>query len=129
MWRLTLSRGNSRLGYVHCCRSMRKGFVTVLLVAGLMLPCSAQARQVGGGDIVFKPREPSVKQVIFSHDKHVEGQGIKCVDCHYMIFQMAKGSFKMDMNKITKGDFCGKCHNGQKAFDVKETKNCIRCHK
>jgi len=29
------------------------------------------------------------------------------------------GFYKMDMSKLTKGDFCGKCHNGQKSFDVK----------
>jgi c(7)-type cytochrome triheme protein len=35
----------------------------------------------------------------------------------------------MEMSKINKGDFCGKCHNGQKGFDVKDPKNCDRCHR
>jgi c(7)-type cytochrome triheme protein len=30
---------------------------------------------------------------------------------------------------LTKGSFCGKCHNGEKSFDVKDTKNCVKCHK
>src|SRR5512147_513431 len=105
---------------------MKERFITVLCIAGLMLPCLAQAREAGGGDIVFKPREPGIKQVLFSHDKHVIVQGIKCVKCHYSIFQMARGTFAMDMDKMAKGRFCGECHNGQKAFDVKGPKNCIR---
>jgi c(7)-type cytochrome triheme protein len=42
---------------------------------------------------------------------------------------MTQGSYKMEMGKITKGDFCGKCHNGGKSFDVKDAKNCDKCHK
>lgn len=94
-----------------------------------MQPYPSQARQIAGGDIVFKPRKPGAKKIVFSHNNHVEGYRLKCADCHYMIFQMARGSCKMDMDKITKGDFCGKCHNGQKAFDVKDIRHCVRCHK
>ena len=35
----------------------------------------------------------------------------------------------MDLAKIAKEDFCGKCLNGQKGFDVKNKKNRIRCHR
>jgi len=35
----------------------------------------------------------------------------------------------MEMSKITKGDFCGKCHNGERSFDVKEASSCVKCHK
>lgn len=107
---------------------MKERIITVLCVAGLMQPCFAQATKAGGGDIVFKPNEPGIEQILFSHDEHVTGQGIKCVKCHYSIFQMAKGASLMDMNGLSRGLFCGKCHNGQKSFDVKDPKNCIRCH-
>lgn len=93
----------------------------------LFVPLSVFAEKVGGGDITFKPKNSG--QVVFSHDKHVSGKGLKCTGCHYQIFQMQQGSYKMDMDKITKGDFCGKCHNGQKSFDVKEQSNCGKCHK
>jgi len=105
---------------------MKKTFAIGLLLC-LMLPFTAAAEKVGGGDITFNP--PNAKPVIFSHEKHVTEKGLKCTGCHYQIFQMAKGSYKMEMSKITKGDFCGKCHDGQKAFGVKEQKNCVRCHK
>ena len=91
----------------------------------LTVPGSASA-EVGGGDLRFAPK--GALPVLFSHEIHVVEKGLKCTDCHYQIFQMAQGSYKMQMKKITKGYFCGKCHNGQKAFDVKEKTNCSRCH-
>jgi len=107
-----------------------KRLIIVSMVAVLVcltVPFSAFAQKVGGGDLTFTPKNAA--PVVFSHEKHVNGQGLKCTGCHYQIFQMAQGSYKMDMSKITKGDFCGKCHNGQKGFDVKEQKNCVRCHR
>ncbi|MDH4162959.1 MAG: cytochrome c3 family protein [Nitrospirota bacterium] len=41
--------------------------------------------------------------VVFSHEIHVKSRGIKCTACHYQIFQMSKGSSKIDMSMITKG--------------------------
>jgi c(7)-type cytochrome triheme protein len=98
-----------------------------ILIFCLVIPFTAVAEKVGGGDIKFNPKNAS--PVVFSHEKHVNDKGLKCTGCHYQIFQMQQGSYKMDMDKITKGDFCGKCHNGQKSFDVKDQKNCYKCHK
>lgn len=98
-----------------------------LVVYSLALPRSAFAEKVGGGDLTFTPK--NAHPVVFSHEIHVKGSGLKCTGCHFQIFQMAQGSYQMDMAKITKGAFCGKCHNGQKAFDVKMEKNCVRCHR
>ena len=92
------------------------------------MPLSAfSGDKVGGGDLTFTPK--NARNVVFSHNIHVTVKGLKCTGCHYQVFQMTKGSYKMDMSKMTKGDFCGKCHNGQKSFDVKDPKNCERCHK
>ena len=98
--------------------------VAVVLAA---LPLAALAEKVGGGDLQFTPKNAA--PVTFSHEKHVRDKGLKCTGCHYQIFQMAHGSYKMNMTKMNKGEFCGRCHNGQKSFDVKETKNCTRCHR
>jgi c(7)-type cytochrome triheme protein len=106
---------------------MEKSITVAVLVLGLLFPLPVFAQKVGGGDIKFSPKEAA--PVIFSHAKHVTEKGLKCTGCHYQIFQMQQGSYKMDMEKINKGDFCGKCHNGQKSFDVKDQKNCTRCHK
>jgi c(7)-type cytochrome triheme protein len=104
-----------------------KKIVAVYLLMGLVVPLLALADTVGGGDMTFTPK--GAAKVFFSHQVHVNVKGLKCSGCHYHVFQMAKGSYKMDMSKITKGDFCGKCHNGKRSFDVNEAKSCARCHK
>jgi c(7)-type cytochrome triheme protein len=106
---------------------MKKLLVACIVMTCLVVPITVSAQKVGGGDLTFTPKNAS--QVVFSHEKHVQEKGLKCTGCHYQIFQMAQGSYKMDMSKITKGDFCGKCHNGQKGFDAKDQKNCSRCHR
>ncbi len=100
----------------------------VLFCLALPFVASAQTEKspVGGGTITFTPK--NVSPVVFSHELHVSQKGLRCTGCH-LATQMAQGSYKMDRSKITKDDFCGKCHNGQKSFDVNDKKNCVRCHK
>ncbi len=105
---------------------MKKIFAICFMLS-MMLAFNVGAQVVGGGDLTFRPK--GATSVVFSHDVHVKGKGLKCTGCHYQIFQMTQGSYKMDMSKLTKGAFCGKCHNGEKTFDVKEAKNCAKCHK
>jgi c(7)-type cytochrome triheme protein len=81
---------------------------------------------VGGGDLTFAAQ--GAKPVFFSHAKHVDGKKYKCSACHYAVFQMAKDSYKMDMSKINKGQFCGSCHNGDRSFDVSDKASCSKCH-
>ena len=106
---------------------MKKLLILSTIISCLLVPLCSSAEKVGGGDLTFAPK--NAPPVVFSHERHVRGAGLKCAGCHYAIFQMAQGSYKMEMSKINKGDFCGKCHNGQKAFDVKEQTNCGRCHR
>jgi c(7)-type cytochrome triheme protein len=106
---------------------MKRLLMITIVTVCLSVPMSVFAHMVGGGDIIFTPK--NALPVVFSHDKHVDVKGLKCTACHYQIFQMARESYKMDMNKLKEGSFCGKCHNGQIAFDVKDKKNCIRCHR
>jgi c(7)-type cytochrome triheme protein len=100
---------------------------SMLLAMGLVLCWSTAFGAVGGGDMTFEAK--GEKSVFFSHEKHVEGEQKKCSACHYHLFQMAKGSYKMDMSKINKGMFCGVCHNGHRSFDVKDKASCAKCHK
>lgn len=104
---------------------MKKGLLICaifVLIAGFAI-----ASTTGGGDRTFKPEK--AKPVFFSHDRHVTLSGKKCSACHYHTFQMAEGSFQMNMEKLNKGEFCGICHNGQRAFDAKDKANCEKCHK
>jgi c(7)-type cytochrome triheme protein len=98
-----------------------------VLSFSLALPFSAVAENVGGGDLTYTPK--GAKPVVFSHEIHVNVKGLKCSNCHYHMFQMSPESYAMDMSKLTKGEFCGKCHNGQKSFDLKDANNCSKCHK
>jgi c(7)-type cytochrome triheme protein len=43
-----------------------------------------------------------------------------------MFPKMKQGTVTITMEQIYAGQFCGVCHNGQRAFEAK--KNCNRCH-
>ncbi len=79
---------------------------------------------VGGGDITFSLSSAST--VIFSHDAHVTKHKQKCGDCHYRIFTTTAQRKDVTMAEMQKGQSCGVCHNGQRAFDVKGF--CAKCH-
>lgn len=62
--------------------------------------------------------------VNFSHQGHAKKYG--CGDCHPKPFQTKKGTTKIIMDEMYKGNTCGKCHNGKIAF---ASTDCARCHK
>ncbi len=105
---------------------MKRLLAIMVVIIGIVIPLGSIAQEVGGGDLIFSPK--NAFPVAFSHKKH-EVKGLKCSGCHYHTFQMEKGAaYKMDMTKMTKGAFCGRCHNGEIAFDVKDQKSCSLCH-
>jgi c(7)-type cytochrome triheme protein len=106
---------------------MMKTALTLIAVICLVMSAAGIAAASGGGDLTFKAE--NAKTVTFSHDQHVNIKALKCSACHNHTFQMSKGSDKMDMKKINKGQFCGRCHNGVHAFDVNDKASCARCHK
>ena len=95
------------------------GFLAVVVAQKAM----AQAK--GPADYTFSAGAQG--NVVYSHQFHLS-KNLKCTDCHTKIFKMAKpAAFTMaDMNK---GEYCGACHDGQKAFSVKDAANCSKCHK
>lgn len=105
---------------------IRRVFVAAMLIGSLSVPVATPAAPAGGGDLTFTPQ--NALPVVFSHNRHMKERGIKCSGCHYQFFQMARGSYRMEMEKITKGKFCGRCHNGRVSFDVQDPKNCACCH-
>jgi len=106
---------------------MKKILATVIIVLSLLTPVAVLAQPVGGGgDLTFKPH--NALPVTFSHDKHVKRSKLKCSSCHYQLFQMAQGAYRMEMKKIAKGELCGRCHNGQASFEAWKPQNCSRCH-
>lgn len=106
---------------------MRRAVCFFLAVVFVLLPLLVSAK-VGGGDVEFKPKGAGA--VVFQHEYHVNIKGTKCNNCHYKVFAMSGGApYKMNMETLTKGQFCGLCHDGKKAFDLKTPANCKRCHK
>ena len=79
--------------------------------------------------IIFKANKESreladMLPAVFSHVAHNKKN--KCKDCHPAIFAEKIGTANITMKKNMNGEYCGKCHTGEKAFDLS---NCGRCHK
>lgn len=78
------------------------------------------------GDVVINNFSDSskVRPAVFPHWFH--RKLFTCNVCHLDLeFQMKAGSNKINMREITKGKFCGECHNGKIAWSVL---NCQKCH-
>ena len=74
-------------------------------------------------DIVFNvSRAYPVPNVVFPHAPHT--MWLNCRTCHPDIFIMKQGANPVSMDRIIKGEFCGRCH-GVVAFPVTD---CFRCH-
>jgi len=62
--------------------------------------------------------------VAFSHQSHAKRES--CSACHPGLFNTKRGASKITMEMMYKGDSCGKCHDGKKAF---ASTDCTKCHK
>ncbi len=82
----------------------------------------AQDQAVLPLDVELVPTAGEMFKVVFPHKPHTEWLG--CPNCHTGIFQMAKGTDPITMEKINAGQYCGVCH-GKVAFAAT---TCGRCH-
>ncbi|MGE5300868.1 MAG: cytochrome c3 family protein [Acidobacteriota bacterium] len=99
---------------------------TLILTVFIALAFVGSALAVPAGKTVeFK--DGAMGKVIFDGKVHAD-KGLKCNDCHTKIFPMKK-SEKLTMAAMNEGKECGTCHNGEKAFSVKDAKDCAKCHK
>ena len=99
----------------------------VLAISVVMLAMAVTAYAVPSGKTVeFDPK--GAGKVVFSGKVHAD-KGLKCADCHASgLFKMKKCADAITMKDMNEGKFCGHCHNGTKAFSVKEAANCAKCH-
>ncbi len=68
--------------------------------------------------------DAGMNPVIFPHWFH--RIRFRCKVCHAELgFEMRAGANKVTMEKISAGEFCGACHNGEVAWSVE---NCALCH-
>ncbi len=96
----------------------------LVLLAALCIPAVIIAQS--GGDLKFTPA--GMDPILFSHDHHTKVKGVKCMACHFNMFEKTGKGYQMKREKLTKKDFCEYCHNGMKGFDAQSTRNCTRCH-
>jgi c(7)-type cytochrome triheme protein len=101
-----------------------KKLIGLGLFVALLAPSLVWSK-VGGGDVTYRP--PGADMVVFSHDLHVGKASLKCNDCHFKLFPIEGKGKKATMADMERGQSCGACHNGTRAFEVK--KNCTSCHK
>lgn len=66
--------------------------------------------------------EANKNNVLFPHLPHT--MWLDCRNCHPAIFRMQAGTNPITMEKILRGEFCGRCH-GVVAFPISD---CDRCH-
>lgn len=103
---------------------MKKHVVATGLILAVM--ASGAALAVGPGKTLEFTGSP-MGTVIFDGTAH-KNAGLTCSDCHNpeVFPKMKKGTVMITMNDLYAGKFCGRCHNGKKAFMIKD--NCTRCH-
>ena len=104
-----------------------KKFFVFALVAVVVLAMATVALAVGPGKTVDFAGGGHGK-VTFSGDTHKKAGA--CNACHSAIFPMKKGAAAgQTMKDMEAGKGCGTCHNGTKAFGVKDAASCGKCHK
>lgn len=100
-------------------------FFLVLSLAALMLQPAESAAVPYDREMRWKT---TMGEVVVPGRVHAD-RGVKCAECHPKIFQQKKGASHFIMDDIKMGNFCGRCHNGKRAFSATSGKNCYRCHK
>ena len=105
---------------------MRK-FLVIALVVVVTFAMSVSAFAVPAGKTVEFDGKGAGK-VVFDGKIHAD-KGLKCADCHQSgLFKMKKGGEVLTMKDMEAGKNCGACHNGTKAFGVKDAATCAKCH-
>lgn len=104
-----------------------KNLIVVAFAIVVTFVMAASAFAVGPGKTVEFDGKGAGK-VVFSGDVHGK-TGNKCADCHQKgLFKMKKGADVFTMKDLEAGNYCGACHNGAKAFSVKDPASCAKCH-
>lgn len=105
---------------------MKKFFVFALVVMVTFAFAMSAFAVAPGKTVEFDGK--GAGKVVFDGKKHAE-KGLKCADCHQSgLFKMKKGAEVLKMADMEAGKNCGGCHNGTKAFGVKDKATCVKCH-
>lgn len=86
---------------------------------------------IGGADVLGnivldkKSTLNGIPAVVFPHWKH--RSQFRCYACHPEPFAMEAGANDIGMAALQAGKFCGRCHNGELAFEI-GFNTCRQCH-
>ncbi|MGC3999167.1 MAG: cytochrome c3 family protein [Anaeromyxobacter sp.] len=102
-----------------------------VLVAGLLAggAVAGELPNLPKGQALVQAKDsPGV--VTFNHDMHVDGAHPSCLGCHpqpFGILGRSGGAQPLGITheKMEKGQACGACHDGKKAFGLDD---CSMCH-
>lgn len=107
------------LGYVDWMAALKNGKINPRWSLGEQPP----AENLLDLNIVFRTSAAyPVPDVVFPHLPHT--MWLDCNACHPAIFRMRQGATPITMERIIRGEFCGRCH-GTVAFPIVD---CFRCH-
>lgn len=94
-----------------------------------IMPPNGPAEQYGNVVMRRSSKKTGMPPVVFPHWSH--RARYTCRVCHIELeFAMRSGGSGITRGKYLAGKFCGACHNGTKAFSVRdeEPRQCDRCH-
>jgi c(7)-type cytochrome triheme protein len=77
-------------------------------------------------DHVLPSGPDSPGKVTFRHSTHIDTRQPDCATCHAGMFSILKRTTQPAGETMHTTDRCGKCHNGQQAFNWED--NCTVCH-
>jgi c(7)-type cytochrome triheme protein len=90
----------------------------------------AQSLQKLPDELKLAKSADSPGQVVFNHSTHVDAARPDCTSCHPRPFRILKSSTAprepITHERMDKGQQCGACHDGKKAFALAD--DCTMCH-
>ena len=96
----------------------------LVLLAIIVLPFAVAWAEYADVVINMQAEDKGMSPVIFPHWFH--RVRFQCSVCHVDIgFKTKAGASGITMDKISQGQFCGACHNGEIAWSAE---NCDFCH-
>ena len=66
--------------------------------------------------------------VVFRHSSHVSLTGYRCTPCHPKPFRILAPTRGISHHAMNAGASCGSCHDGVRAFGVRDRESCATCH-
>jgi c(7)-type cytochrome triheme protein len=112
-------------------RSWTARALTAVSALCLASALAAQTLPKLPGPMALPRSADSPGQVTFNHATHVDDAKPACTTCHPALFSILKDGAPAPRTaivhaKMEKGQQCGACHDGKKAFAIED--DCAGCH-